>query len=102
MADRIRLTIDNGVADVRLNQADKMKALDPEMFRAIAEAGARLRRACLLNLTAVALAMLQLRNAANHSLRPQPCGTGPRCGSKIGSRSSTGRGKGRGPREAFI
>lgn len=43
MQDRIRLTIDNGVADVRLNRPDKMNALDPAMFRAIAEAGARLR-----------------------------------------------------------
>ena len=41
MQDRIRLTIDNGVADVRLNRPDKMNALDPAMFRAIAEAGAR-------------------------------------------------------------
>ena len=44
MQDRIRLTIDLGVADVRLNRPDKMNALDPAMFRAIAEAGARLRR----------------------------------------------------------
>ena len=43
VADRIRLTIDDGVADVRLNRADKMNALDPEMFKAIAEAGARLK-----------------------------------------------------------
>jgi enoyl-CoA hydratase/carnithine racemase len=42
MQDRIRLTIDNGIADVRLNRADKMNALDPDMFRAIAAAGARL------------------------------------------------------------
>ena len=44
MQDRIRLTIDHGVADVRLNRPDKMNALDPAMFRAIAEAGARLGR----------------------------------------------------------
>ena len=43
MEDRIRLTIEDGIADVRLNRADKMNALDPAMFRAIAEAGARLR-----------------------------------------------------------
>jgi hypothetical protein len=41
MEDRIRLTIADGIADVRLNRADKMNALDPAMFRAIAEAGAR-------------------------------------------------------------
>ena len=44
MQDRIRLTIDHGVADVRLNRPDKMNALDAAMFRAIAEAGARLGR----------------------------------------------------------
>jgi enoyl-CoA hydratase/carnithine racemase len=43
MEDRIRLTITNGVADVRLNRADKMNALDPAMFKAIAETGARLK-----------------------------------------------------------
>src|ERR1700716_2702788 len=43
MEDRIRLTIADGIADVRLNRADKMNALDPAMFRAIAEAGARLK-----------------------------------------------------------
>ena len=43
MEDRIRLTITDGVADVRLNRADKMNALDPPMFRAIAEADARLK-----------------------------------------------------------
>jgi len=43
MQDRIRLTIEDGVADVRLNRADKMNALDPDMFKAIAEAGALLK-----------------------------------------------------------
>ncbi len=43
MEDRIRLTIEDGIADVRLNRADKMNAFDPAMFRAIAEAGGRLR-----------------------------------------------------------
>jgi enoyl-CoA hydratase/carnithine racemase len=42
MEHRIRLTIEDGVADVRLNRADKMNALDPAMFEAIADAGARL------------------------------------------------------------
>ncbi|MET0675502.1 MAG: crotonase/enoyl-CoA hydratase family protein [Bradyrhizobium sp.] len=44
MTDRVRLTIVNGVADIRLNRADKMNALDPEMIRAIAETGARLKQ----------------------------------------------------------
>ena len=35
--------IADGIADVRLNRADKMNAFDPAMFRAIAEAGALLR-----------------------------------------------------------
>jgi len=35
--------IADGIADVRLDRADKMNALDPAMFRAIAEAGARLK-----------------------------------------------------------
>lgn len=43
MEDRIRLIIENGVAQVRLNRADKMNALDPAMFKAIAEAGERLK-----------------------------------------------------------
>jgi enoyl-CoA hydratase/carnithine racemase len=43
MTDRILLTIEDGVADVRLNRAEKMNALDPEMFKAIAEAGASLK-----------------------------------------------------------
>jgi hypothetical protein len=32
MEDRIRLTIAGGIADVRLNHAAKMNALDPAMF----------------------------------------------------------------------
>jgi enoyl-CoA hydratase/carnithine racemase len=43
MEDRIRLTIEDGIAGVRLNRADKTNALDPTVFRGIAEAGARLR-----------------------------------------------------------
>jgi enoyl-CoA hydratase/carnithine racemase len=44
MDDRVKVTIENGVADVRLNRADKMNALDAAMFTAIAETGARLKR----------------------------------------------------------
>ncbi|WGD52614.1 crotonase/enoyl-CoA hydratase family protein [Bradyrhizobium sp. CB1650] len=43
MQDRVRLTIDDGVAHVRLNRPDKMNALDPAMFEALIEAGAGLR-----------------------------------------------------------
>jgi enoyl-CoA hydratase/carnithine racemase len=43
MERRVRLNIENGVADVRLDHANKMNALDPDMFRAIANVGAQLR-----------------------------------------------------------
>ena len=39
--DRVTVTVVDGVADVRLNRPDKLNALDPAMFVAIAEAGAR-------------------------------------------------------------
>ena len=39
MADRVRIDIENGVADVRLARPDKMNAIDVDMFRALAEAG---------------------------------------------------------------
>ena len=35
MEDRIRLTLQQGVADVRLVRADKMNALDDDMFEAL-------------------------------------------------------------------
>ena len=40
MSDRVTWTVSDGVADVRLNRADKMNALDPAMFSGLAEAGA--------------------------------------------------------------
>ncbi|OAF02343.1 enoyl-CoA hydratase [Bradyrhizobium centrolobii] len=43
MENRVRLTIDDGVAHVRLNRPDKMNALDPAMFEAMIEAGTSLR-----------------------------------------------------------
>lgn len=42
MTDRIVVTIENGVADVRMNRADKMNALDPAMFEALSQTGDRL------------------------------------------------------------
>ena len=36
MTDRVRLTLEAGVADVRLSRADKMNALDPSMIEGIA------------------------------------------------------------------
>ncbi|MGH3744014.1 MAG: crotonase/enoyl-CoA hydratase family protein [Mycobacteriales bacterium] len=43
MSDRVSVSVDGGVADVRLNRPDKINALDPAMFAAIAEAGESLR-----------------------------------------------------------
>ncbi|KJC44452.1 crotonase/enoyl-CoA hydratase family protein [Bradyrhizobium sp. LTSP857] len=42
MEDRVRLTIEEGVAHVRLNRPDKMNALDPAMFEAIITVGTQL------------------------------------------------------------
>ncbi len=42
MSDRVSIDIRNGIADVRLNRADKMNALDGAMFRAIVEAADQL------------------------------------------------------------
>ncbi len=43
ISDRVSITITDGIADVRLDRADKRNALDNEMFVAIAEAGERLK-----------------------------------------------------------
>ena len=43
MDDRIRVTLQQGVADVRLVRADKMNALDDAMFSALIETGERLK-----------------------------------------------------------
>ena len=42
MNDRVRISIVDGIADVRLNRADKMNALDPDMFEGIIDAIASL------------------------------------------------------------
>jgi len=39
MSDRVTVAIESGVADVRLNRADKMNALDGAMFQALTETG---------------------------------------------------------------
>ena len=39
MNDRVSITIQDHVADVRLNRPDKMNALDPAMFEGIVAAG---------------------------------------------------------------
>ncbi|MFI5041622.1 MAG: crotonase/enoyl-CoA hydratase family protein [Acidimicrobiales bacterium] len=45
MSDRVICTIDDGVADVRLNRPDKMNALDPAMFAALDATGECLKTA---------------------------------------------------------
>ncbi|HXH14533.1 MAG TPA: crotonase/enoyl-CoA hydratase family protein [Sphingomonas sp.] len=42
MNDRVTITVEGGIADVRLNRADKMNAIDPAMFEGIAAAIDRL------------------------------------------------------------
>lgn len=42
MSDRVTVNIVDGIADVRLNRPDKMNALDPAMFRALADTSAAL------------------------------------------------------------
>jgi enoyl-CoA hydratase/carnithine racemase len=39
VADRVTVSVEAGVADVRLNRPDKINALDPAMFSALADAG---------------------------------------------------------------
>ena len=43
MSDRITVTVEGGVADVRLVRTDKMNALDDAMFSALIETGERLK-----------------------------------------------------------
>ena len=43
MNDRVQVTIEDGVADVRLVRVDKMNALDDAMFTALVETGDRLK-----------------------------------------------------------
>ena len=43
MSDRVTISMDAGVADVRLNRPDKRNALDGAMFLALAEAGEQLK-----------------------------------------------------------
>jgi enoyl-CoA hydratase/carnithine racemase len=39
MSDRVTVALENGVADVRLNRADKLNAMDFEMFEALGQTG---------------------------------------------------------------
>ena len=42
-AERVTVTLDGGVADVRLNRPEKRNAIDPAMFSALVAAGERLK-----------------------------------------------------------
>ena len=39
MSDRVSVSIDNGIADVRLNRPEKLNAIDPAMFTGLCDAG---------------------------------------------------------------
>jgi enoyl-CoA hydratase/carnithine racemase len=43
MSDRVSISVNDGVADVRLNRPEKMNALDPGMFDGLIEAGEALK-----------------------------------------------------------
>jgi enoyl-CoA hydratase/carnithine racemase len=43
MSDRVTISIEEGVADVRLNRPDKLNAVDVGMFRALVDAGESLK-----------------------------------------------------------
>jgi enoyl-CoA hydratase/carnithine racemase len=43
MSDRVKVSMDRGVAEVRLSRPDKLNALDGAMFEALIEAGDRLK-----------------------------------------------------------
>lgn len=43
MSDRVSISMDNGIADVRLNRPDKLNALDQAMFQGIVAAGEGLK-----------------------------------------------------------
>ena len=44
MSDRVIVSVQDGVADVRLNRPDKLNALDVPMFQALVEAGRAVAR----------------------------------------------------------
>ena len=43
MSDRVTISIEDGIADVRLNRPDKLNAVDGGMFKALGEAGESLK-----------------------------------------------------------
>lgn len=95
MSDRVSVTIDAGVADVRLNRPEKINALDPAMFSAIVEAGEALKldpsvRAVVLSgegrgfCAGLDFSSFQAMADGGRSERPQGQGGGGGVGGAIG------------------
>jgi enoyl-CoA hydratase/carnithine racemase len=93
MEPRIRVTIEDGVADVRLNRSDKMNALDAAMFDALVETGQRLidmpgLRAVVLSGEGRAFcAGLDMGRFENMAARPGDGGLGLSSAMRLGPRT---------------
>ena len=83
MNDRVQISIEDGVADVRLVRVDKMNALDPAMFEALVAAGDRLKserglRSVVLSgegrAFCAGLDMSNFQRTAAGEARPRPAG----------------------------
>ena len=99
MQQRIRVTLDNGVADVRLSRPDKMNALDQAMFDALIETGTTLAKTPGLRAVVISgegrafCAGLDMGRFAQMASGPAPAQSQPKSGSadatelRLGSRS---------------
>jgi len=93
MNDRVTVTMESGVADVRLVRADKMNALDDAMFGALVETGERLKadksvRAVVISGEGRAFcAGLDMGNFGRMAEGPRPQGDRPRTTETLGQRS---------------
>jgi len=76
MEQRVSISITEGVADVRLVRADKMNALDAQMFEALVTASDRLAKE-----TRVGVAAVFGAHDSRHPRRPQ----GQRAGIQVNS-----------------
>lgn len=65
MEQRIRVTIADGVADVRLSRPDKMNALDQAMFEALVDTGSSLLERPGLRAVVISGEQVQLLGSAN-------------------------------------
>jgi enoyl-CoA hydratase/carnithine racemase len=93
MNDRVTVTMEGGVADVRLVRADKMNALDDAMFGALVETGERLKadksvRAVVISGEGRAFcAGLDMGNFGRMAEGPRAQGDRPRTTETLGQRS---------------